>query len=96
MLDGEPEIEARTDYYKPYESHLDAILAKSLDTAKIFSEKDMDEASREFLNNNNNIEGLAFLPIINGGTNNGIIVLDKKTGEPVDFIKTSPWKYVKK
>ncbi len=96
MLDGESEIEARTDYYIPYENHLDDILAQSLDTAKIFSEKNMDDASREFLNKNNNIEEFAFLPLVNGSTNNGIIVLNKETGEPVDLIKTSPWKFVKK
>ncbi len=97
MLDGEGEIEARVDYYQPYQNHLDKILANSLDAVEIFSEKDMSDASRKFLNkNNNNIEGFAFLPLANGASANGIIVLDKKTGEPVTMIKTSPWKYVKK
>ncbi len=96
MLDGEGEIEARVDYYQPYENHLDEILANSLDTDKIFSENDMSDASREFLEKNIDIDTFAFLPLANGSSANGIIVLDRATGKPVDLIKTSPWKYVKK
>jgi len=94
MLDGESDIEARTEYYQPYS--IDQIIAKSLDTTKIFSEKNMDDASRKFLEKNSTIDEFAFFPLVNGGSANGIIVLDKKTGKPVTMIKTNPWKYVKK
>lgn len=55
----------------------------------------MDDASRAFLEDNINVDKLAFLPLANGSSANGIIVLDRATGKPVALIKTSPWKYVK-
>lgn len=96
MFDGDVDIEARVDYYKPYDEYYDKVIASSLDAAKIFSEKNMNDVTKEFLEKNNYIDNFAFFPLINGSTNNGIIVLNKKTGEPVTMIKTSPWKYVKK
>jgi len=96
MLNGAAEIEARSEFYQPYEENLNKILANSLDPSKIFSEKNMDDASKAFLKDNKNIDELAFLPLVNGASANGIIVLNKSTGKPVNLIKTNPWKYAKK
>ncbi len=96
MIDGAAEIEARTEFYQPYKDNLNKILANSLDPTKIFSEKNMDDASKAFLKDNKNIDELAFLPLVNGASANGIIVLNKNTGKPVNLIKTNPWKYTKK
>lgn len=94
MIDGDVDIEARADYYKPYKNHLDTVLANSLDTDKIFSEDTNDNATRSFLKENNNIDDFAFLPLVSS-SKNAIIVLDKISGEAITTIDTNPWKYVK-
>ena len=94
MIDGDVDIEARADYYKPYKNHLDIVLANSLDTDKIFSENTGDSATMSFLKENKNIDDFAFLPLVSS-SRNAIIVLDKVTGDAVTTIKTNPWKYVK-
>ena len=95
MLDGDADIEARTDYYKPYKNHLDSILANSLDTDKIFSDDTGDAATEAFFKENKNTDQFAFLPLISS-SHNVIIVLDKKSGDAVTTINTNPWKYVKR
>jgi hypothetical protein len=95
MVDGDADIEARTEYYKPYKNHLDTILANSLDADKIFSKSNMNEESKSFLKKNQNIDSFAFLPLL-GSSSNAIIVLNKKTGKAVTTIQTDPWKYAKK
>ena len=94
-LKGEPDIDKRTEYYEPYEKHLDTILEASLDAAKIFSEKNINTSSKAFLKKYKNIDDFVFLPL-KGSSDNAIIVLDKKTAKPITTINTNPWKYVKK
>lgn len=93
MLDGDVEIEARTEYYKPYKNHLDTILANSLDADSIFSGEGISTES--FNKKFGDINDFAYFPIVST-TKDAIIVLDKKSGEAVTTIKANPWKFVKK
>ncbi len=96
MMNGDAEIEARADYYEPYTDHLDEILANSIEAAKIFSEENIDDASKDFLEKHSHIDNFAFIPLVNGSSYNGIIVLNKDTGKIVSTINTSPWRFAAK
>lgn len=94
-LKGEPDIDRRAEYFEPYENHLDEILANSLDSTKLFNEQDLDEERGSFLKKHQNkIDKYAFLALV-GISKDAILVLDKKTAEPITVINTVPWKYVK-
>ncbi len=93
MLNGDADIEARAEYYKPYKNHLDTIMANSLDADLIFSEE--DKATKTFVKKFGNINDFAYFPIVST-TNDAIIVLDKKSGKTVTTIKANPWKFVRK
>ena len=90
---GAQKLEQRTEFYKPYDENVDNILAKSLDSELILSDKNLLKEAT-VLSKYKNTKNLAFLPL--KGTNDAIIILDKKTARPIGTINRNPWKYAKK
>ena len=94
-LQGEPDIDKRTEYYEPYKNHLDTIFENSLDAAKLFNEESLTPNSKKFMESHRDIDNFVFLPL-KGVSGDAIIVLDKNSAEVVTTIKANPWKFVKK
>ncbi len=94
-LKGEPDIDKRTEYYEPYQKHMDTILKNSLDTVKLFDKKNLTPSSKAFLKRHGKKEDYSYFAL-KGATGSAIIVLDKKSAEVVATIKTDPWDFVKK
>ena len=96
VLQGKPDLDQRTEYYEPYDSHLDEILSKGLDPESIFSEKKNNKLITKFKNQHGeNINKYAYFAL-EGSTKDIIWVLDKKTGKPVDSINVNPWSFTRK
>ncbi|GAA0426339.1 hypothetical protein GCM10009133_38620 [Cocleimonas flava] len=94
-LKGEPDIDKRAEYYEPLDEHLDTIIKSSLDTTKLFEDKNLTASSKSFLKKYSSHDKFIFLPL-EGLNGNAIIVLDKTTAEVVTTIKANPWKFVKR
>ena len=94
-LKGEPDIDKLTEYYEPYQNHMDTILKSSLNDTKLFKDKYLTPSSKAFLKEYGNKEHYAYLPI-KGVAGDAIIVLDKNSSEVLTTIKANPWKFVKK
>ena len=95
-LKGEPDIDKRVEYYEPYKNHLNEILRNSLDASKLFEEKNLTDASRDFLEEHVSSKNKFAYFALKGTTKDAILVLNKETAEPVTTIDIVPWKYVKK
>jgi len=92
---GEPDIDKRTEYYEPYEKHLDTILKSSLNETKIFKNENLTASSKAFLKKHGNKESFAYLPL-KGVAGDAIIVLDKESSKVIATIKSNPWKFVQR
>jgi len=94
-MNGGRDIEAHAEFYEPYADNLESILENSLDSVKLFEEKNLTASSKEFLKEYNARKNdYAYLPLI-GTSRNAIIVLDKETAEVVTTINDDPWKFAK-
>ena len=58
---GGKDLDARTEYYEPYENHIDQVLARSLDPKLIFADEDSKKRAKNFTINTKTI--LMTLPI---------------------------------
>ena len=93
---GGGDLDARTEYYEPYESHINQVLARSLDPKLIFANEDSKKRAKSFYNKNqDNLNDFAYLPL-NSQKKDAIIVLDKKTAQPIATLNIDPWKLSKK
>lgn len=90
------EIKHRIEHYKPYDAHINDIVAKSLDPTTIFSDEETKEKVYSFLKEyKNDLDKFAYLPL-DGAIKDAIIVIDKKTAKPITNLNIDPWKYVKR
>ena len=89
---GGEDLEQREEYYEPVKENLAAIIAKSLDPKTLMSNKKTAEFMKE---HNDKIKDYAFLPL-NSLKKDALIVINKKTAEPVATIDVDPWKFAKK
>jgi len=95
-LKGDPDIDKRAEYFEPVKNHLDTILKDSLDTVKLFDEKNLTSSSQKFLEKHGDKKDTyAYLPL-KGTSANAIIVLDKLSGKPITTINIDPSKFAKK
>ncbi|MEB8434186.1 hypothetical protein OO007_18255 [Cocleimonas sp. KMM 6892] len=95
-MSGGPDLEERTDLYKPYDLNIDNIIETSLDTVMLFPDlKTSHETNKFVYKYGEELSDFAYLPL-EGTTNDAIIVLDKKSAKYVTTINIDPWKYVKK
>lgn len=91
VLNGKPDLDQRTEYYEPYEENIDSVLAKSLDPKLIFPKENAHPEAQTFLNKHDGkIEDFAFVPL-SAPSKFAILVLDKKSAQPIDTIDLDPW-----
>ena len=95
IMDGE-DLDRKEEYYESYENNIDQVLAKSLDPKLIFADEDSKKRAKSFYNKNqDNLNDFAYLPL-NSQKKDAIIVLDKKTAQPIATLNIDPWKLSKK
>ena len=93
---GGADLDARTEYYQPYENHIDQVLARSLDPKLIFAgENSKNKAKSFYKKHQDNLNDFAYLPL-NSQKKDAIIVLDKVTAKPVATLNIDPWELSKK
>ncbi len=93
---GGRDLDARTEYYEPYENNIDQVLARSLDPKLIFANEASKLKAKSFYNKHqDNLGEFAYLPL-NSLKKDAIIVLDKVTAKPVATLNIDPWELSKK
>ena len=93
---GGGDLDARTEYYEPYENHIDQVLARSLDPKLIFADEDSKKGAKSFYKKyQDRLDSFAYLPL-NSQKKDAIIVLDKKTAQPIATLNIDPWELSKK
>jgi hypothetical protein len=93
IMSGEKDLDQRTDLYKPYLKNLATINSHSIDSNRLFLDRNNNKKISDFFHNyNNKLNDLSFLPI-NGKTKHMVLVINKKTGRPISTIDVDPWKY---
>ena len=85
------DLDMREEYYEPIKNNLSEILAKSLDPRLILKEKN---TGKFLANNKNDIDRYAFLPLTYLDKD-AVIVIDKKTAEPIATLDIDPWNLIK-
>lgn len=90
VLKGGPDLEQRVDFYEPYSDNIDKIMARSLDPALIFNDKNKKETASFLKINQREISDYAFLPL-NNGEKDAIIVLDRSTANVHATLNINPW-----
>jgi len=96
MLNGGANIEARAEFYEPYQDHLAEIIENSLDPRLVFKMKGPKEKLDKFIQQNgNSIDDYIFVPL-NSGSKQVVWVLKKDTGSPVDILDVPPLRITKK
>lgn len=93
---GGTDVESHAEYYEPYANNINYILSKGLDPKIIFSNEKSNETIGNFIKKHNDrINEFVYLPI-NSPNKDAIIVLDKKTAQPVTTINIDPWEITEK
>ncbi|MCF6191246.1 MAG: hypothetical protein L3J51_12275 [Cocleimonas sp.] len=93
---GGGDLDVHTEYYEPYENHIDQVLARSLDPKLIFANEDSRSKTKSFYKKHqDNLDDFAYLPL-NSAKKDAIIVLDKVTAKPIATLDIDPWELSKK
>ena len=93
---GGEDLDVRTEYYEPYENHIEQILARSLDPKIIFADElSKEKANKFYKRHKKNLNEFAYLPL-NSEKKWGILVLDKVTAKPNATLNIDPWELSKK
>lgn len=90
VLDGGPDLDQRVDYYEPYLENFEKIVSRGLSHEFLIKNLVTNNKLQSFFNNHQSVEGLVFLPLTNGDKA-VIIVINKKTAQPVATIDVDPW-----
>lgn len=94
VMEGALDLDARAEYYKPYNENIEHIIQRSFDPELLFT----TSAELEHLNTylrKYSLDALAFLPI-QGKANSMVYVLEKATGTPLGMIDIDPWEKLSK
>ena len=92
MIQGKPDLEARPEYWEPYEDGKDIILqaAKPLEDIKRTSDQDERRVQQAFAKYQGDHPRLGYVPIGVLDENIGMII-DLDTAEPLGVIEVDPW-----
>ena len=91
VLSGKPDIDARAEYYAPFEKHIDDVFTKSLDTKAMLTKPEHKIILNDFIAKyGKTLDDYAFLPLV-GKAKDVLWVFDRNTGKPVDVVQISPW-----
>ena len=90
------DLDQWTEYYEPYEKNRDQILSKALNHQLLHNAADSDKEVFNFLEKHRaQLNNYAFFPL-NTANKDAIIVLDKKSAQPIATINSDPWKLAQK
>ncbi len=88
---GGEDLDKMEEYYEPVKDNISSIMAKSLKPQDLFKTDAAKKKARKFLSRQQDkINSYAFFPL-NSEDKDAIIVLDKKTAQPVTVINLDPW-----
>ena len=91
VLQKGDDLDARVEYYEPYQDNIDRIVERSLDIQQILADEAARSKAAGFLKNyGDQLDRFAFLPLASA-THSAIIVIDRETGEPVSTMDVDPW-----
>ena len=89
VFQGALDLDARPEYYKPYENNIDNIVARSISPELLFNTLKHKEKLKPYLANYKQ-EDLAFLPL-QGKAQSVVYVLERKSAQPLGVIDIDPW-----
>jgi len=97
LLKGAPDIDERPEYYEPFETHSEAILAKDINPDTLFFNKERQTKLKTFIvQYGGTRENYAFFPLRGNNQKDVVWVLDRENAKPVGIIDIDPWVLVKK
>lgn len=97
LLKGEPDIDTRPRFFKPFDNHSKEILSKSLKPGLLFVNEDSKRKIEELINRKGGtIEDLAFFPLSGNNRKDVVWVFDRQTAKPVEILDIDPWKVAQK
>jgi len=92
FTDGRPDIEERPEYWEPYESGKQEIIAATRPLDDLPADTPRDRARIEQAISKYQAEHprLGFVPVVSGTEDIGML-MDMDTAEPIDVIRVNPW-----
>lgn len=89
---GEPDIDARPEYYEPFDAYRQEILKKGIPVAQLTAKLDNRKKLAEFLTAQQKAEEqYAFFPL-SGKEKDVIWVWDRELAKPAGMLDINPWK----
>lgn len=91
VLSGKPDLDARPEYYEPFDKFTREVLAHGLKPDILFATPAHRQKLAQFLNEHGKTASdYAFLPL-SGKEKDVIWALSRETGKPVGMIDINPW-----
>ncbi|MDD5391382.1 MAG: TfpX/TfpZ family type IV pilin accessory protein [Thiothrix sp.] len=91
VLSGKPDIDARPEYYEPFEKFIQDVLKHGIAAEKLTSSDNNRQKLAQFLSEHGKTASdYAFLPL-SGKEKDVIWALSRETGKPVGVIDINPW-----
>ena len=92
VMEGKPDLERRPEYYHPYTPNRDKVInkAKPLDELITKDETNQQKVEKFLRKQGGEQKDYFYLPLV-GKNNDLALIIDKKTGLPVDGITADPW-----
>lgn len=91
VLSGKPDIDARPEYYEPFEKFADQVMQQGLTSQQLTSTPDNSQKLDTFLaQHGKNATDYAFLPLV-GKEKDVLWAWDKTTKQPVGTLDIAPW-----
>ena len=88
---GGEDLDKMEEYYEPIKDNISSIMVKSLKPQDLFKTETAKNKAKKFLSKQQDkINSYAFFPL-NSEDKDAIIVLDKKTAQPITVINLDPW-----
>lgn len=92
VLSGKPDIDARPEYYEPFDKFTGEIMQKGLTQHQLSSTPENQQKLNTFLTKyGKTATNYAFLPLV-GKEKDVLWAWDRKTGKPVGILDIDPWK----
>lgn len=92
VLNQQPDIDKRPQYYEPFKTHVNSIFSKALQTNNIFSNDSAKQKLQQFMKQQKGkIADYAFFPLRGNDKRDVIWVFNRKTHLPLGIIESDPW-----
>ncbi|WMP18887.1 TfpX/TfpZ family type IV pilin accessory protein [Thiothrix lacustris] len=90
-LAGKPDVDARSEYYEPFDAFVPEVLKKGIKPEVLFASPDNKQKLEAFLKKQGNTAAdYAFLPL-SGKEDDVVWVWSRDTGKPVGTLAINPW-----